>query len=310
LGRWNWQLLDNDLLLTLLLAALVIVGVAFTVFWAWHWMAVARRRGQGAAVEVGSETGAPSILQTIIGFVTDFFDTLGIGSYATTTGLFKALKQCPDRLIPGTLTIGHAIPTFLQAWIYTQDVKVDPVTLVVMIVAAVAGAFLGSGIVAKWPVRSVRLGMGSALAIAAIILCYRLLSEGDASGSFELTGVYLVAGALGNFVLGALMTIGVGAYAPCMILVTVLGMETKAAFPIMMGSCAFLMPVAGVRFMKEHSYSPKAALGLAIGGLPAVWIAAKWVEEMDLTTMKWLVVVVVSITAFSMLRAARRQRAA
>ena len=302
--------MDNNLLLTLLLAALVIVGVAFTAFWAWHWLAVARRRGQGAAVEEGSETGAPSILQTIIGFVTDFFDTLGIGSYATTTGLFKALKQCPDRLIPGTLTIGHAIPTFLQAWIYTQDVKVDPGTLVVMIVAAVAGAFLGSGIVAKWPVRSVRLGMGSALAIAAIILCYRLLFVVDAPGSFELTGVYLVAGALGNFVLGALMTIGVGAYAPCMILVTVLGMETKAAFPIMMGSCAFLMPVAGVRFMKEHSYSPKAALGLAIGGLPAVWIAAKWVEEMDLTTMKWLVVVVVSITAFSMLRAARRQRAA
>lgn len=261
-------------------------------------------------MEEGSAPSAPNPLQILIGAVTDFFDTLGIGSYATTTGLFKLLKQCPDRLIPGTLTIGHAIPTFLQAWIYTQEVHVDPVTLLVMIAASVAGAWLGASRVATWSRRNVRLGMGSALAVAGVILCYRLLFFEDTEGTTSLEGTMLVLGAAGNFVLGALMTIGVGAYAPCMLLVALLGMNTKTAFPIMMGSCAFLMPVAGVRFMKSHSYSPKAALGLAIGGLPAVWIAANWVKEMDLKTMKWLVVIVITLTAISMLRAARRSESA
>ncbi len=296
---------DYDLL-SLLLMALVTVGGLFTALWVWHLFRAGRQRARQGTVEEGSGQGTPNLIQIAIGSVTDFFDTLGIGSYATTTGLFKLLKQCPDRLIPGTLTIGHAIPTFLQAWIYTQEVRVDPTTLVVMIVAAVAGAYLGAGFVAKWSMQRVRVGMGSALAVAAVILCYRQIYAIESPGSFGLDGTLLVAAAAGNFVLGALMTIGVGAYAPCMILVTVLGMETKAAFPIMMGSCAFLMPVAGVRFMREHSYSPKAALGLALGGLPAVWIAAKWVKEMDLRTVKWLVVAVVAITAFSMLRAARR----
>lgn len=304
------SLVEKDDLLSLVLTTLLVVGGLFTAFWIWHWCRSGSKRARQGAVEEGSATGTPSPIQIGIGVVTDFFDTLGIGSYATTTGLYKLLKQCPDRLIPGTLTIGHAIPTFLQAWIYTQAVQVDPTTLVVMIGASVAGAWIGARFVANWSRRRVRFGMGTALAVAAPLLCYRWFFFEDSVGTTSLDGVLLVLGAAGNFVLGALMTIGVGAYAPCMLLVAMLGMNSKTAFPIMMGSCAFLMPVAGVRFMKQHSYSPKAALGLAIGGLPAVWIAAKWVKELDLHTMKMLVVGVISITAISMLRAARRPDAA
>jgi len=100
------------------------------------------------------------------------------------------------------------------------------------------------------------------------------------------------------------MTLGIGLYAPCMILVSLLGMNPTAAFPIMMGSCAFLMPVGSLRFVREKAYSLPNALGLAIGGIPAVLVAALLVVSMNLTAVRWLVIVVVLYTAVTMLIAA------
>ncbi|MFN0205108.1 MAG: permease [Planctomycetota bacterium] len=261
------------------------------------------------------QPGAPSPIQLAIGFITDFFDTLGIGSFATTTALFKALKQCGDRVIPGTLNVGHTLPTIAQAFIYTQLIEVDFTTLVSMIVASVAGAWLGAGFVSGLSKRKVQIGMGVALLAAVSILLYRLIpallekpdpaaSAPQDTGTIALEGTKLWIGIGVNFVLGALMTLGIGLYAPCMILVQLLGMNSKVAFPIMMGSCAFLMPIASFQFIKKNSYSMKAALGLALGGIPAVLIAAFLVKELPLDYVKWLVVIVVTITAISMLRSA------
>ena len=104
--------------------------------------------------------------------------------------------------------------------------------------------------------------------------------------------------------LGALMTLGIGLYAPCMILVSLLGMKRTAAFPIMMGSCAFLMPVGSLRFIRERAYSLRNALGLAIGGVPGVLIVADIVRSLNIRTVRWLVIVVVLYTAVTMLIAA------
>ena len=114
----------------------------------------------------------------------------------------------------------------------------------------------------------------------------------------------LWAGVIGSLMLGALMTLGIGLYAPCMILISLLGMDPKAAFPIMMGSCAFLMPVASARFIQAGSFSPRAALGLALGGIPGVLIAALIVKSLPLTAVRWLVVLAVVYAAFTMLRSA------
>ncbi len=59
-----------------------------------------------------------------------------------------------DARIPGTLNVGHTIPTFVQAFIFIAVVEVN-VTLV-MIGAAVAGAWLGAGFVSRWPKRASR----------------------------------------------------------------------------------------------------------------------------------------------------------
>jgi len=249
----------------------------------------------------------PTPLEMAVGFVTNFFDTLGIGSFAPTTSIFKLKRMVPDEQIPGTLNVGHALPTVAEALVFIAIVNVGMATLVCLIAASVAGAWLGAGVVASWPRRKVQIGMGAALLAAAVLFALTNLKLLPGGGdALSLEGWRFAAGLVGNFALGALMTLGIGLYAPCMILVSLLGMNPIAAFPIMMGSCAFLMPVGSLRFIERGSYSPRTALGLAVGGVPGVLIAAFIVKSLPLTALRWGVVVVVLYAAGAMLRSARQ----
>jgi uncharacterized membrane protein YfcA len=257
----------------------------------------------------GKKWRRPSGFHLFVGFITDFFDTLGIGSYATTTSLYRLRRAVADEEIPGTLNVGHAIPTIAQAFIYITIVQVEMKTLALLIGASVLGAWLGAGIVTRLPRRRIQIGMGLALLAAVTLILGGLLDVLPTGGrATSLDGPRLYTALVGNFWLGALMTIGIGAYAPIMIMVSLLGMNPKAAFPIMMGSCAFLMPIAGVRFIRSGKYDLRAALGLAIAGTPAVLLAALIVKEMPLDVVRWLVVLVVLYAAVSMLWAARIER--
>jgi uncharacterized membrane protein YfcA len=279
----------------LLLGTLLIVTLAFLAFW----YRSARRLG-GAAWPKPIEAG--------VGFVTNFFDTLGIGSFAPTTSLFKLLGLVPDERIPGTLNVGHTPPTVAQALIFIASVQVEMPTLAGLIAASVAGAWLGAGVVAGMPRRRIQIGMGIALLVAATL--FSLTNLGLIPGGGEalgLSGARLALAVAGNFVLGALMTLGIGLYAPCMIMISLLGMNPIAAFPIMMGSCAFLMAIGSVRFLEKASYSLRPALGLTLGGIPGVLIAAFIVRSLPITTLRWVVAAVVLYTAWAMLRSARSE---
>jgi uncharacterized membrane protein YfcA len=94
-----------------------------------------------------------------------------------------------------------------------------------------------------------------------------------------------------------------------MVLISLLGMNVIAAYPIMMGSCAFLQPVSSARFTRTGAFSFRVAIGLTLGGIPAVLVAAPLVESMSLYVLRWVVVVVVLSTAVSLLLAARRELA-
>jgi uncharacterized membrane protein YfcA len=281
----------------ILFAALVAITVVFIAAWARS----VRRNRPAAGLR-------PTPLEMAVGFLTNFFDTLGIGSFAPTTSIFKLKRMVPDEHIPGTLNVGHALPTVAEALVFIAIVNVGMATLACLIAASVAGAWLGAGVVASWPRRKVQLGMGAALLAAAGLFAmtnlHLLPGGGDA---LSLEGWRFFAGLVGNFALGALMTLGIGLYAPCMILVSLLGMNPIAAFPIMMGSCAFLMPAASIRFVRTGRYDLRAALGLTIAGTPAVLIAGLIVKKLPLYAVKWLVVVVVVYTAIAMLRSATRK---
>jgi uncharacterized membrane protein YfcA len=283
---------------TALFIALGLTAVSFLAFW----INAARRQP-----DAGPKS--PGFVDVLIGFITNFFDMLGIGSFAPTTAAFKLGKIVSDEKIPGTLNVGHTMPTVAEAFISIAIITVDPTTLIAMILASSAGAWLGAGIVSKWSRRAVQIGMGLALIVAAAFFLARQfnLLPGD-EGSLGVNGMKLILAIAGNFLLGALMTLGIGLFAPCMVLVAALGMSPAVAYPIMMGSCAFLMPTGSVRFIRERSYSLKAAIGLAIGGVPGVLLAAYWIRSMDVTKLRWIVIVVVLYTATMMLRSAMVER--
>jgi uncharacterized membrane protein YfcA len=292
-----------------LVAKLVLVGglvMAALFIFAW-------RRIERANVATGLSpvTQPPNGDGLGIGFVANFFDTLGIGSFASTTAYAKFRGLVQDELLPGTLNVGHALPTITQAIIFTTAIAVAPLTLVTMVAAAVAGGYLGAGVVAKLPRRSIQLGMGIALLVAAAIFVMKVTGVLPPGGNaLGLTGGVLVFAIVVNFLLGALMQLGIGLYAPCLMLVSLLGMNPIAAFPIMMASCACLMPVGSLKFIRERKYDKRLAIGLAIGGIPGVLLAAFVVKSLPMQWLYWLVVVVVLYAAILMLRSALQPQSA
>ena len=281
----------------LLLAALLILTAVFLIIWL---VAVRRTHPRGAV--------APSARQLGIGFVTNFWDTFGIGSFATTTAAFKFWKIVRDEQIPGTLNVGHTVPTVIQALVFIAAIHVEAMTLTLMIAAACTGAWFGAGIVSRLARRRVQIGMGLALLGAAAIVLAQLLAMVPGGEAVGLTGTKLAIAVVTNLVLGALMTLGVGLYAPCMVLVSVLGMNPAVAFPIMMGSCAFLMPVAGLRFIRRRAYDVRAAIGLTVGGPAAVLIAIWLLTSLPTTLVRGLVFVVIVYNSITMLRSACVER--
>ena len=233
----------------------------------------------------------PSLEGIALGAVTNFFDTLGIGSYAPTTAWIRLRKMVPDSYIPAVLNVGHALPTVAEALIFITLVKVDPWLLGACIASAIAGAVV----------------VGLALIVAAAAFAAKnlnLMPGGGAALALPPEAFAIAVG--GFFVFGALMMCGIGLFAPALILLPLLGMSPVAAFPIMMGACAFLMPVSGFSFLRSDRIDTRLVIGLALGGIPAVLVAAFVVKSMPLETLRWGVVLVVLYAAATLLWAAVR----
>src|SRR3954471_11217605 len=147
---------------------------------------IGEARASGGPEDPARDARWPTLGQNAIGFVTNFFDFLGIGSFATTTATYRLSRLVPDRLIPGTLVVGHCIPSMVQSFISITIIEVDMSTLVLLVAASMLGAWLGAGVVAGWSRRKVQLGMGSALLGAALVMLARLTglmpAGGDAVG--------------------------------------------------------------------------------------------------------------------------------
>jgi uncharacterized membrane protein YfcA len=270
----------------------------------------------GAAFLIGAVRAArrsttvrlPKPIEILIGFVTDFFDTLGIGSFAPTTAIYKLRGMVADELIPGTLNVGHTPAAMAEALIFVTAIVVDPLLLVTVVGSAAAGAWLGAGVVARLPRRAIQFTMGAALLIAGSVFTAVNLGTLPGGGTAMSLGGSKFAVAVGtNFVYGALMSAGIGLYAPCMITLALLGMHPLASFPIMMGACALLQPVASLRFFQTGKFAWGPSLGLAFGGVFGVLIAAYIVKTLPLKALRWLVIVVIAYAAFAMLRSAARR---
>lgn len=242
----------------------------------------------------------------IIGFIANFADTLGIGAFAPIIAMSKFTKmKLNNKEIPAMLNIGCCASVMTEAFIFTTTIKVEPITLIVMLASAGLGSYIGAGIISKMDEKKVQLIMGVALFITAILMFLGLpwinLMPGGGN-EIGLTGSKLIIGAVGNFILGSLMTAGIGLYAPCMATTYILGMSPKCAFPIMMGSCAVLMPIASTRFIKDGHYPRKTSLWITIGGVIGVFAAAYIFNAMPMNMIKVLCVFVIYYTSYGMLK--------
>jgi uncharacterized membrane protein YfcA len=229
----------------ILIALLIVIAVAFHAFW----YVTERGRKNRPAGPL-----KPKGLALIAAFIANFFDTLGIGSFATTTSMSKLWNLMPDEKIPGTLNVGYVMATVVQAVIFMTIIEVDFMTLVSIIGAAVLGAFLGAGVVSGLNRRQVQLGMGTALLVASALMVLSMSGQGPAPGeALGLSGAKLGIAVAISMVLGALMMLGIGFYGPCLIMISLLGMDPRVSYPIMMGACAFLMPSGSVQFIRKGS---------------------------------------------------------
>ncbi|HZP68208.1 MAG TPA: hypothetical protein VFB32_18035, partial [Rudaea sp.] len=189
--------------------------------------------------------------------------------------------------------------------VFVHLVRVDPLLLGACIGAAVIGATLGVPLVVRLPVRGVQGVVGIAMIVAALLYAAANLDLLPAGGdALALRAPTFAVAVAAHVLLGALMTFGIGLYAPSLILLSLLGLNPVAAFPVMMGACAFLMPVSGLRFLRSERIDLAVVLGLALGGVPAVLVAAYVIGSLPLATLRWGVVVVVLYAAALLLRAA------
>jgi uncharacterized membrane protein YfcA len=284
----------------ILILLLIVIAVVFHAYW---YLTERRRRHDGPL--------GPKPISLAIAFVANFFDTLGIGSFATTTSMSKLWHVMPDEKIPGTLNVGYVMATVVQAVIFMTIIQVDFLTLVSIIGAAVLGAFLGAGVVSGFNRRQVQIGMGSALLVASALMVLSMSGRGPAPGeALGLAGAKLGIAVGISMVLGALMMLGIGFYGPCMIMISLLGMDPRVSYPIMMGACAFLMPSGSVQFIRKGSYDLRTAIAFLIAGPLAVLVAAPLVDKIPLFWLRILVLVVVLYTAIRMLLSAAQEKAA
>jgi len=238
-----------------------------------------------------------------IGTVANFFDALGVGSFATTTAALRLGRFTADENIPGTLNVGHATPTLLQAVLFTIALGglIDIPTIASMVMAGGIGAWYGAGVVAHWPRRTIQRAMAIALLVTAGFMALRMLSSLSLNeGTIGLTGMALGAGVVASVLIGSLTGLGIGNYAPTMAVTYLLGMNQRAVFPIMAVSAAVILPAAAVRFYRSGRFDRRAALAFAIGGVPGVLVAVYVVKELPLDAVRWLVVGVLLYTSVTL----------
>ncbi|KJF82745.1 sulfite exporter TauE/SafE family protein [Photobacterium angustum] len=277
---------------TLIQAGLLVGGSVFIVMLVMAWR---RNRKQEADTRV--------IPIALIGGFANFCDTLGVGSFAIMTAGYKQFKLIDDQVLPGTMNCQAVLATVVQALIFLTAVNVDSITLLSLVVSACLGATVGARLVSNWDRQHIRIVMsGALLVVAGLMLAGQLKLFPLGGTSLGLSGWKLVIGIAGNFLFGALMTVGIGLYAPCMTMIYMLGMNPLAAFPVMMCSCGFLGFFSAGGFLRRDKINSRASVAVAITGPIGVVIAAYLVKSLDMKLLAWLVCGVVLYTSLTMYR--------
>lgn len=261
--------------------------------------------------EIQKDDKSNSVISASIGGVAYFFDTLGIGSFATSTALLRFFKQVPARLIPGTLNVSCAIPSLLEAFIFISIIQVDYITLLGMVGGACVGSWFGAGFVSKLPEQKIRIIISVALLITATFMLTKqlhLIPSNEVAAALGFRGTKLIIATLGSVLIGVLTCMGIGNYAPNLALGLLLGMSARTIFPIMASGAAFSSTLAGIKFIKTGKYARKVCLAMIGLGVVGVLLAAYLVKTLPLHILNWVVIAVIYYTAMTLLLEAHKER--
>ena len=281
----------------LLIALLIPLGLAILVY-----LTVLARTAIAARA-------TPKLEAMALGAVVNFFDTFGISSFAQTTAWMKFRKMVPDRLIPPTMIAGLTPPAMAESivFLWLLGVRVDPVLLFGAAMATFAGGVVGAPLVVRARAWIVQMTVAIGLTIAGIANVLGILGAlpvgGTASGlPLGLT----IVGIAVSFVLGLLANFGVGNYAPSLVMFSLMGMDPHYCFPIMASGASLMGAGSSMRFIKVPELDLRIVVGLTLGGIPAVLVAALIVKSMNVDVLRYVITVVVFYTAIVMARAAIR----
>ena len=282
-------------MLAILLILLAISGVAYAI-------AITR-----AALAEGKLR--PSLEAIGVGGVVNFFDTLGIGSFAPTLTWLKFRTQVSVRQMPSTLIVACTIPTILQSGIFLAllGVHVDPVLMGGYAVTLLLGGLIGARLVSRVPIWLVQAVVAGALLIAATLFAasnLHLMPPGGTASALPLP--LMLTAIAASFVMGLLLNFGVGHYAPSLVMLSLMGMDPRLAFPIMATGGAVTATVISARHLRAKVADLPISIGFMLGGVPGVLLAAFAVKDMPVAVLRWLVIVVVVYAAGVMIRDAIR----
>ncbi len=293
----------------MLLALQILFGALFAGTGIGLFVDIAKNRME----ELKSATPKQWAAGMTVGVICNFLDTLGCGSYAPSTFMYKIFNQMDDIDIPGTLNIGDTFPVIFEAFIFTGSVDVEPLFLWVMYICAAIGSFGFATVVTKWNRNKIRWSLGIIMPLLAAIMLCRNLGVGPfgtVGTALGLHGWKLIVAAGLNILWGALMDIGFGLYAPCMAVCLLLGVDAAASFPVFMGSCAVLMPACSIEFIKTHRYDVAGTVSNAVGGCIGVFLAWKVVTSLPMFWLINLVCVVLLWTSYTLIASAIRDKKA
>jgi len=256
-----------------------------------------------------SARAKPTLEALALGAVVNFFDTFGISSFAQTTAWMKFRKMVPDRLIPPTMIAGLTPPAMAESivFLWLLGVRVDPVLLFGAAMATFIGGVVGAPLVVRSRAWIVQMTVAIGLAVAGTANVLGILGQlpvgGTASGlPMGLTIIAIIV----SFGLGLLANFGVGNYAPSLVMFSLMGMDPHYCFPIMASGASLMGAGSSMRFIKVPEIDLRIVVGLTLGGIPAVLVAALIVKQMDVAILRYLITVVVFYTAIVMARAAIR----
>ena len=293
----------------MLLALQIVLGVCFVGVGIGAIVKI--KKDPDKQAEMKAATTKTWIAAFSVGIICNFLDTLGCGSYAPSTFMYKAFGTIDDINIPGTLNVGDTWPVIFEAFIFTSTVDCEPIFLITMLVAAAVGSYGFATIVTKWDRNKIRWGLGLMMIILAPVMLCKNLGVGPfgtVGTAIGLTGWKFAVAVVMNVLWGALMDIGFGLYAPCMATCLLLGVDAGTCFPVFMGSCALLMPACSIEFIKTGRFDAPHTLGNMFGGVIGVFIAWKLVTSLPLFWLINLVCVVLLWTAYTLISAAIKEK--